>query len=196
MKKEIYIQAFHATDLENAKNIIYNGFSYRPNKEHWLGNGIYFYLDYSLAEWWATKPSKKFGAEIKTPAILECTIGTEKDKILDLRELTDYHAFAHIYANEYLPKIFDGTIGIEGANNPINNLELEDELLKKIRCSFCDYLNEQYELDLIIGTFNLPNQPYLSEVYGKGFKNFSLDYVETQICVFNPEIIEKIEIKR
>lgn len=198
--KKVAIEAFHATDMVNAMQIIENGFTYKPNKSHWLGNGVYFYLDYSLAEWWSTNPSKSFGARIKIPTIIKCQLFSNTDRILDLRKLADYHNFVKIYIDDFMPKVFNGTIDLDipnvndlGSNNR-DNLNFNSETLKILRCAYCDFLSAQYEVDLIIGTFNLPNQPYLPKNYGIGFELFSLNYIETQICVFNQDIIYNIAI--
>ena len=60
------------------------GFRCKPNKEHWLGEGIYFYTDKSLAEWWTTNPTKNHGIEITVSAIIECLIEVPNDKVLNL----------------------------------------------------------------------------------------------------------------
>ena len=81
---------YHGTDLENAKKICKNGFRWKQNDEHWLGNGVYFYLDRDLAEWWTTNPSKIFGTEIKVPCILSAEVSIKDERVLDLRNLQDY----------------------------------------------------------------------------------------------------------
>lgn len=55
------ILAYHGTDYNIAKLIITQGFTFNKNPEHWLGNGIYLYQDYSLAKWWTTNPTKNLG---------------------------------------------------------------------------------------------------------------------------------------
>ena len=60
---------------------------------------------------------------------------------------------------------------------------------KKLRCSFCDYLYKQYRFDLIVGTFHLPEQPYLDFPRTPDFDQLQLSYVETQVCVFNQAAI-------
>jgi hypothetical protein len=179
---------FHGTDKTAAIEIINSNFLYKKSEEHWLGNGAYFYLDYSLAKWWTSKPSKKFGTKINEPAILKCSIEVNYDEILDLRKLESFEEFAKIYKSDFLPKVFDDTIichGISGAN-------IKD--VKKLRCTYCDYLSKLYELKAIIGTFHLPSQPYLKDDYGDGFNQFDIAYTETQLCVFDQGIIKEKEI--
>ncbi len=90
---KIKFKAYHGTDESVAQAIVENGFISRPNREHWLGEGIYFFLDKNLAEWWTTNPTKKSGMRIQTPVVIECTFEIETDKIFDLRNLTDYNNY-------------------------------------------------------------------------------------------------------
>lgn len=177
------IEGYHGTDYLIAQKIAQDSFVFKYNEEHWLGNGVYFYLDFSLAEWWTSKPSKKFGADVYKPAIIKCSLSIDEDEVIDLRKLKDFLEFSKIYKNDFLPEVFSGRIACHGVNgNSIFNT-------KKLRCTYCDYLKTQYEIRAIIGTFHLPEQPYLIEDYGDGFKRFDISYTETQICVFDQNII-------
>lgn len=185
-RKKEYI-VYHGTDYENALKIISNKFIYKRNKEHWLGNGIYFYYDISLAEWWTTNPTNKFGSIIKKPAIIKCTLVARENRILDLRNLDDYLWFAEKYKYEFISQVFHGKIKCKREEDGKFNIN-------RLRCTFCDYLKHQYKIYAIIGTFDKPDQPYLPTEYGEGFKEFFLNYIETQICVFNSGIIKSMEI--
>ena len=44
MNTNIILEAFHGTDIRCVDSIIKTGFICKPNKQNWLGNGIYFYL--------------------------------------------------------------------------------------------------------------------------------------------------------
>lgn len=174
------LEVYHGTDLSNAKRIVKTEFIYRYNKKHWLGNGIYFYLDLSLAEWWTTNPSEKFGVKVKDAAIVKTILEIQDNNLLDLRKLSDYTEFTELYFNEYIPLLNSGVFDIAITNR------------KQIRCSFCDYLKRQYDLQAIIGNFSLLTQPYLPDKYKEFSKNMNLYYIETQLCLFdNNCIIEK-----
>ena len=88
---------YHGTDQSVAQDILRQGFRCKENKEHWLGEGIYFYIDKSLAEWWTTNPTTKHGMAINNPAIIECTIEVDEDKVLDLRTLKGYEKYVDLY---------------------------------------------------------------------------------------------------
>lgn len=183
----VYVEAFHGTDKKCVPGIINKEFICKKNDEHWLGNGIYLYTDFTLAKWWTTNPTKKFGVEVKDAAIVRCEMQVKKDEYLDLRKLSDYKEFVEVYKEEFLPQLFSGCIKCNGMEG---NIVIST---KKIRCTFCDFLKERYHLKMIIGNFYLPHQPYLPTEYGELFDRFDIAYIETQICIFNQNIIIKKE---
>ena len=185
MNTNIILEAFHGTDIRCVDSIIKTGFICKPNKHHWLGNGIYFYLDYYLAKWWTTNPTDKFGVNILNAAIIKCRIATKNNYVLDLRRLKDYTKFVDIYREEFLPMLFHGEL--IAANN-----ELIDT--KTLRCTYCDYLNIKYKYKMIIGTFYIPTQPYMPTDYGEFFHTFNISYIESQLCVFDNSIITSKEL--
>ena len=176
------LEVYHGTDLSNAKRIVSTDFIYKHSETHWLGNGVYFYIDLSLAKWWTSNPSKVYGVKVTTPAIVKVVIEIPNDVgFLDLRKLSDYKEFSDIFFNEYLPLLRLGAFSINSANR------------RRIRCSFCDYLKAQYSLKAIIGNFSLPNQPYLTD-YKSLASQLELYYIETQLCLFDTGYIIKKEL--
>lgn len=176
------ISLYHGTELKNAKKILNGEFKVKKNDEHWLGNGIYFFEDESLARWWTTKPTTKFGTkQITKPTVIKCQIEIEKKDILDLRCLEDYNFFCEIYKDVYIKQVLR------------NSFEQPLEI-KKLRCAFLDFMQERYQYKMIVGTFYQPDQPYLPTNYGKYFKKFRLPYIEIQYSIFDNDIIVKKEI--
>lgn len=178
--KQYSIIGYHATDSNNVDDIIKNDFTFRRNKKHWLGNGIYFYLDPSLAKWWATNPSKVFGDPIKNSSIIKCVFKISDERFVNLRKLDHYNFFIKAY-NEYLQEL---TVKGTAKPNDINVL----------RCSVCDYIANTYNIQAILGVFNMFKQPYLHPNYMNTYKELKLLYPETQLCVFDQSIIEKKEV--
>lgn len=177
------ILAYHGTDYKVAEKIAKEGFAFKKNKEHWLGNGIYLYQDHSLAKWWTTNPTNKFGSDIKERAIICCNICIDEKKTINLLNLEDYCQFLNIFEEEFYPKY--------ELHNPII-----PSSWAQLRCAYCDYLHLAYELDAIIGNFNKQDQPYLPIKKNNDFDNFLLQYTEVQICVFNADIIKIAEIEK
>ena len=64
--KDVNFNAYHATDQKCLDGILKEGFICKPNKEHWLGNGVYFFIEYELALWWSSTKHKKYGEKIKS----------------------------------------------------------------------------------------------------------------------------------
>lgn len=171
---------YHGTDMSCAKKIIDEGFEVRPNPEHWLGNGVYFYEDFALAKWWTTNPSKKFGARITDKAIVKCKINYNESNILNLRLIDEYEFFMQQYF---------GFLESYALKGPRRNLRT-----KEFRCTFCDFVQSRFDYEMFIGTFYEPNQPYLPPEYKSFLGAVHLPYIEVQHCVFNEKIIEPVEI--
>ncbi len=164
---------YHGTDRTAAEKILKtNEFITSSHDEHWLGQGVYFYLDEELAKWWTSKPTKKHGVDIKTPYILKCTIQVDDSEVLDLRKLDDYKKYCS-YFYDYFTNIFI---------NKVLSSELE---LKKIRCAFFDWLFSLYDIygiRVVIGTFLPPEQKYLPKDI-INIEKLNLLFIETQVCV-------------
>ena len=177
------MMAYHGTDYSIAELIVSQGFAFHKNPEHWLGNGIYLYQDYSLAKWWTTNPTKKFGSSIKERAIVSCRLSLDENRIINLLKLDDYLQFSNIFEEEFYPRY--------KKRNPIVMPSW-----KQLRCAYCDYLNIAYELDAIIGNFNKQDQPYLPQKHRNEFDDFLLQYTEVQICVFDKKMITDVTIQK
>ena len=177
---EVSFHLFHGTDAKCAKSIQASGFVPKKNVEHWLGNGIYFFEDKSLAHWWTTRPTKKFSSNIEKPTIVEVTVRVNKENLLDMRCLCDYIECSQKF-KEYLKIIiWDIKPGYWTK-------------MKKLRCAFFDWLHNTHSIDCIVGTFNLKKQAYLPNSINKNMKHLLLPYIETQICVFSNALIHEIK---
>lgn len=175
------ITLYHGTDLDAAELILKEKkFVWSPNKEHWLGNGFYFYDDLSLAKWWTTKPTKKFGIKINKPAILKCEITYNEEEICDLGKYEDYNFFLENYFDYYEWYL---------KNGPKERVNY-----KTHRCAYCDFFKDRFGYEMLIGNFYLPDQPYLSEHYPDFVKAIGLPYIEKQYCVYENELITDIQI--
>lgn len=177
------ITVFHGTNLSNARIIKEEGFKVKMNKRHWLGNGIYFFEDYSLAKWWTTNPSENFGTIVDQPAIITCKLLLDSSRILNLLLLEDYTQFVEIFEKEFYPMY---------KKHNVINFEFDEEVL---RCTYCDFLKKGYHIDAIIGNFYIPTQPYLPVIHDLEFERLLLTYTEVQYCIFNSKIISDIEIE-
>lgn len=172
------LEAYHGTDAKNADSILSENFIYKRNKKHWLGNGIYFYLDLSLAKWWTTNPTRKFGVKIKNGVIIDVTIDIDDTYVFDLRKLSDFKTFVYLYYSEFLPYINSGIV------------EIPHQKYHQIRCSYCDFLQEQYQIKAIIGNFFYKkHRSYSPDKYDEFVEKIDLHYIETQLCLFDKTCI-------
>lgn len=172
--KDVNFNAYHATDRKCLDGILKEGFIYKPNKEHWLGNGVYFFIEYELARWWYKTEHKNFGQKIKNPIIIEVTLNVDSDNMVDFRILNDYNWIAHKY-NQFINEIFEyGT-----PTQPIN--------YNKLRCSFFDWISNAYKIKVVIGSFSKYKSSYLKSNLPI---KFQLPYIEYQVCVYDNSIIQ------
>lgn len=160
---------YHGTDLEAAKEIEKDKFTVKKNPKHWLGNGIYFFTDKALAKWWTSGPTKKFGTEVKEPAILEVTVEVDEKNILDLRQFEQYSELAKQY------RIFLEMFIEHGVQ------KISDE---RFRCLFFDwYMKVCPNIDIIIANFFSLKQPYICDDAKSFFGHTYIEYGETQVCL-------------
>jgi hypothetical protein len=168
----VEIELYHGTDEKWISSILSDGFVAKENRRHWLGNGIYFYTDKALAEWWTTNPSDKFGNNIATPAIIQCTLVAADSEVFDLRSFENFRLyferFKKFYNTLYSPHTTMAEIEID-----------------KLRCTFFDWLFDAFKYKAIIGTFLSEAQPYYDPFKqdGADFEQLELVYNEVQVCI-------------
>lgn len=167
------ITCYHATDRACAVDIIQNRFLIKANMEHWLGDGIYFFTDKCLADWWLKNPSGKYGVKITNPVIVKTTIDIPKEQVLDLRNLDEYTETINDL-KKYFGRMFAVNVS-DLSRVPIN--------WKQLQCAFFNYYKEYKHKTLIIGSFDSEEQPYRNGNNGNVLDFSDLQYVETQVCL-------------
>ena len=84
----IEMKAYHGTIRDNAKGILSDGFAYSIGNEHWLGDGVYFFVEgvgYApdrAAELWAEY--RAFKLHTQFCALLSSVISVVENAFLDL----------------------------------------------------------------------------------------------------------------
>lgn len=163
------MKLYHGTEAEWADAILRDGFRVRKVSDAWFGNGIYFWLDRNQAVWWAR--DKKSYTE---PAIISCDLDDNNINKLDLRIIDDlsrfngYHEEFHKLVSMYAKKSISTDCGVMNIN--------------EYRCSFCDYLFDNKNIELIIAQLNPEKQPYLSDYQGL-LEATGLCFPEVQVCL-------------
>ena len=89
----ISFRGHHGTDAKSCKNILKSNYKISQGDEHWLGDGVYFFVEgistkpMELAEKWAIAQSwdkNKKNHIYSDYSVLESIIKVEEDKFLDL----------------------------------------------------------------------------------------------------------------
>lgn len=171
-------EAYHGTDYDLAQKIIEEGFKPNDNKEHWLGNGIYFFKDFALAVWWATSRHENYGAKIDTPCVIKVVLTADRDRVLDLRNIEDLQRFMEM-------KVC--------LDYKIDKDNITDE---EYRCKLFDHLFEIYNIDIVVGCFDSKEKKYIDDVkvvdhvsgdviegLQKTLNDLKIMFCEVQYCV-------------
>lgn len=184
MNELITYTGYHATSSEFVNSIKKYGFKFKYNENHWLGNGVYFFLDPYLAEWWVGNPTKNFGSDLPNDKILQVKITALEDDVCDLRTLKDY-----LFCNETY-KMFCSEL--EDAGEPI----LQSEITKThLRCMYFDWLVENFKIKVCIASFFKVNPEYLEigQMQQQSLnKSIGIPFYEVQLCVFDKDIIHNV----
>lgn len=182
MEQSKTITAYHGTDEKYLRDIMNNGFIVKHNPKHWLGNGIYFFLDYDIAKWWSHSPTNLFGTgeKNKKPVVIKVKVCSNPEKVLDTRIFDDYKELLDLY-KEFFNELTKGTIS--------------DSIGKeKLQCMFFDWVHSNYEIEIFIAGFD---KTKTNSRNSNSLKyNFKIPYIEYQMCVFdNRLILQKESVK-
>lgn len=181
---------YHGTYLKHKKSIEENGLdptlcNYRS--DHWLGQGVYFFSDYKMANWWASSLSERnnhCGA-----LIFESVIEASDNTVLDLDDNTqlDYFLTYIMQQLENIEKECNGEIPIFDKNN--------------FRAIFFDYYKQHNGISVIIGTFQKDYAGYTEKrSYDERIKQrkilnaIGLKFKERQFCVSDKNCIKSMTL--
>ncbi|MBF8970644.1 hypothetical protein [Streptococcus sp. NLN76] len=172
-KRKITLGYFHGTKLENAKSIFSEQeFRFRPRPNHWLGNGVYFFVDDEYqAKWWAGKDGHR---ETNLPAVLYFPLTISRNELLNLNSIRDLEIL-----DKFAEELFFnfGKVFVEFS-------ELE---VQTFHCFLLDYffrVNNQYKA---------VRRTFLSTKKEIGLSRFA--QLSDQLCVFDQSIIPFSRIK-
>ncbi|EAE5597799.1 hypothetical protein E1312_07955 [Listeria monocytogenes] len=178
MMKSNY-NCFHGTVTNVVSQILESkNFEFRRRDNHWLGNGIYFFIDDPVsARIWPTLHQINTGKE---PCVIYCKVEVHRDKLLDLDTEADLKSF-----EEYLKQIENEY-----------RVEFAGEKEEKVRCYVMDLLakdEQENAIDAIKYTFVKGNHISRNYSYSAAMK---LVVHGAQICVRNQECIDKDSLER
>lgn len=174
-----HFNCFHGTTTSTFSLIEKeNKFNYNKRDDHWLGNGVYFFLnDFEKANWWAENAVKvaarKIQKQVSTkiePCTLYIEATTDSKKILDLNTENDQK------------KLHDFLLFLEEHQLNVN---LKNLSIVEARCTTMDLLTKSEDYDASCYLF--PNKHYQFkdlEKYG------IVSNKGNQLCVYNQNIMD------
>jgi hypothetical protein len=177
MEREYYFYAYHGTFERYASSIIRTR-RFKPGsmrRDHWLGQGIYFYReDIEQARLWAKYKIKKYPCE--RPSVIEVTIRTREANFLNLDTRSGMSSLAFFI--EKLEK--------EGL---IIKIRHDNSSQEKTRCYIMSLLPDS--IWIIQRTFEVKSMFDRS----KYFTTMGLRLLGTQVCIRNHCVIQSDSIK-
>lgn len=168
------ICCYHGTDKASLLSILSSEvFIVNRRSDHWLGNGVYFFVDdLEKAEWWADSVSRR---NDKLPAVLYFDIEFNDAELLNLNTDADLGKLDE-FATELFKSIeSQTTIMMKFKNIHEQNCFVLDNFFKK---------NPNYKA--VRRTFHSTNK----NVGKSGF-----DMLSDQLCIMNQSIIPFSKIK-
>ena len=195
------IIGYHGTTDFYASIILKEGFKLPkedPNHNHWLGHGVYFYKYRFLAEYWAMTKCKAINEKCKKKKYSEsvlCVDIVTKDRIIadldDPKQLLEYNK----RVNDYIRLIKESDYTIVFNSDKLKKCS-DKEIRDNVNCFIHDLFATDKNLDVMIFTFKKKFPGYASQANKESLigNNYMEQYSETQICVYNLDIIENIKL--
>lgn len=123
---------YHGTGFKNYQNIVNSGtFTFKPRKNHWLGGGVYFFIeDKSRAIWWAkcNRPDKETRA-----VVLKLEIEFDNNELLNL-DLDKDVDIVDEFAIEFRAALVSNKVQIRNIDKHEWNCKVLEAFLEKNPC--------------------------------------------------------------
>lgn len=161
-----------------------NEYIWDENRNHWLGDGIYFYDDLYLARVWAKEQCKSG----ENPVVLENLIVCKDEKFLDLTKAEQKEKFRLDFMDFIAQLKEDGY-----------SLGDEVTLDKKVNSMYYNYVKTNCNYDVIKNTFCKNKTRYsesneLTQKINMQYNAYSgYNFFETQICATNNSVVKNIK---
>ncbi len=179
----VSLSGYHGTSSVHRKSIEELGFDPEKTlerKDHWLGQGVYFFLDQEQAKWWAGNAVAKLRNTQSFQLVYQSDIQVERERYLDLDNNLELEKF--ITAAIALSRSSEGQY--QDGKVPIF-----DEA--KFRGVYFDYYKAENNISVIRRTFSKNAVRYCGairsesdlELQRKFLDAMGISFGETQICV-------------
>ncbi|MBL3731780.1 hypothetical protein JIN86_19605 [Lysinibacillus sp. HST-98] len=180
----ISYNCYHGTTSKNSNIIITNKeFTYEYREDHWLGNGVYFFIEDEMkGKWWArnaVKKEKRLTNETHEPVVIYIMVNVERRNLLNLNTEEGQKILKEF--NKFLKDNKKGIV--------IEKRAGETEVSKKRRalCTLLDLLSTSLDFKAscyLFGGSNIPNLFRLEGDYGLSNNNGN------QLCVYDSSILD------
>lgn len=172
---------YHGTRKKHQKNIEKHGLDpqkTRYREDHWLGQGVYFFMEFDKALWWAQDQALKHD---DTAIVFQSNIIASHNRVLDLRTVEGVNIF-YRFATQLMLNKYNTSVDFE---------------LDEFRAIFFDSIKEENGLYVIIASFpkviagytehrtkkELSIQKQIADITG-------ITYTEVQVCVSKKDCIQ------
>lgn len=183
IRENMKLEGYHNTEASRVEDIFRNGFICKPNKKHWLGQGIYFFADVDTAI--DNVDMLKHEDEIKTIAV---EIDVEDSAYLDLDIGKNNNFFRRYCINK------EKALKEMGLELIIDETDKRQAALI-YKCFFMDLFKQENGYAVLSKTFPKDSPPYAEK--NESIKYLGLPFLEKYICVNNNKyIVNKSVIER
>lgn len=189
---QLNLSGYHGTCSKFKTSIESNGLD--PNKvnvrdDHWLGQGVYYFEDYSQAMWWAHDIASKDYNAGSHALIYRSIIETDCNEVLNLDNNSEMDKFFSYVLKDIAEIEKDSRNRV-----PVFTPE-------KVRAVYFDYYKIQNNISVIIYTFHKDAVRYASnrtraelKQQKELAKSLGMYYSEKQICVSKKNCIKSSEM--
>lgn len=176
-----FFNLYHGTTRDSIIEILENEvFHIIPRKDHWLGDGIYFFVDdIGKAIWWSEMTARRFKKSSgDTGVIFVEAYKIKKEKLLNLDSETDRKKVANFIKNS--PKSFTMNLTSDG----------EEQRKMEARAKLINIIVDYYDMVAVKGTFHKDHPKKLSFLDDLGLSNN-----EVQFCIIDTDTINFDQVK-
>lgn len=186
-------KGYHGTSSVHKQSIADGGLDpekCRYSRKHWLGQGVYFFLNKKQAWWWAQEVSCVNNKSVAVPVVVSAKIHVKKEALLDLDNNEQVSLFFSrlILDKEYAESLID------------RKVVFNDK--QQFRALWFDYYKENYKIDVIKCTFVKDCVKYAGNIvldealtYQKELsRELGVYFKETQLCVSRKVCIADVQV--
>ncbi|MBB1122702.1 hypothetical protein [Limosilactobacillus albertensis] len=186
MNNIILTQCFHGTTQENAQEILNTKrFMVKKRKDHWLGTGVYFFLeDIDKAKWFVRSNPYYKG---KTKCVLATTVTVPQEKYLNLDTEKGRHEL-NSFINDFKEMQPSVTLNPEINNDNSSRHCFYIDMFRR----YNNYLACKYTFT---NTKTIKSENINAEVFNERSLSTAILNNNIQLCVFDQGLIDFTSVR-